>query len=215
MLERDAHVGEDAELYALGQLEELETAWLERHVRECAQCAARVGEAESTVLRLIESEAAGEAAVAPRKASWQPPRKRAYNPWMGAVAAAFALGLVPWVVSVTRHPGENVPPQFSAQTAMLDSHFLHAPFVAATADAPEAKVIYARNGGWYYVLAAGGSRPLDVVLIAQSGKRSYVALLPAVDQTRTAFVRAHGIFEAVELDDAGTPVATVKLVYPR
>ena len=51
------HVNEDAELYVLGALGDLESARVERHVRVCEECAARVGEASATILRLIESDA--------------------------------------------------------------------------------------------------------------------------------------------------------------
>ena len=52
---RDDHIGENAELYALGELDELEAARVERHARTCAACSSRLGDAEATVLQLVEA----------------------------------------------------------------------------------------------------------------------------------------------------------------
>lgn len=209
MFESGTHVGENAELYALGQLSEAERAHLESHVRECGECASRVGEAESTVLRLIETESAGNAIPLHRPGSWHTPRTRAYAPWIGAlaaIAAAFILGLlVPKGVS---------PPQPAVETAMLEGHFLHAAFVPDIAGAPAAKVIYARDGAWYYVLVAAASRPLHVVLVSGTARHDVASIAPG-SSTRSAFIRENGRFDAVEIDDDGAAVATAKLVYPR
>ena len=63
-MESDVHVGEAAELYALGALDEREQAGLEAHIAHCAQCLRRVGEAEETLLAL---ERGSKAVDVPRR----------------------------------------------------------------------------------------------------------------------------------------------------
>ncbi len=87
---RDVHIGENAELYALGSLGDLERAQVEAHVANCAECLRRVGEAEETVLGLER-----ETAEVPLPSDVRAPEFRSRRPvarwWMGAVAAAAAL----------------------------------------------------------------------------------------------------------------------------
>jgi hypothetical protein len=205
MFESAQHVGEDAELYALGQLDDVTRDRLERHVRVCAQCARRVGEAESTVLRLIEAQtppvpAALRPFYAPSSRTWR---------WAAAIAAAFVLGLFPWLAVTLR----SAPPatQQLAMTAMLHGHFLHADFVPDIAGAPEAKVIYARTGGWLYVLTAPGSERLSIVTVTR-GSRSAVASVAPAAQTRAAFVPLSGPIDEVLLLEGERQVAHANVV---
>ena len=52
----NAHIGENAELYALGVLDERTRALVDAHASNCEACAARLGEAERTIA-LIEEDA--------------------------------------------------------------------------------------------------------------------------------------------------------------
>lgn len=195
------HVGDDAELYALGALDETDAARVERHARECAACARRVGEAEATVLQLIPP-----ARVAPHGRA---PRFETRGPrvgWIAAVAAAFLIGLLPWGLG-RLHPAN---PSAQAETAMLAGHFAHAPFVARAPGAPRGKAIYALHGGWIYVIVTPGSDALAVALV-RGGSRRVVASLAPSSQTRSAFVPTAGRVDAVELLEGGRPVATASI----
>ncbi|HEY1976999.1 MAG TPA: zf-HC2 domain-containing protein [Candidatus Baltobacteraceae bacterium] len=210
MFERNAHVGEDAELYALGQLDASRRERLERHVRVCGECAHRVGEAEATVLRLIEGGASGASAGALR-----PFRARASSPtwkWAAAIAAAFVLGLLPWLGSM--RSARTPEPQQLAMTALLNGHFQHAPFVADAPDAPAAKVIYARTGEWIYVLAAPGTGALSIVTSAD-GKRATVATLPPAMQTRAAFVPLSARIDEVVLSSGTRQLAHARVAFAK
>jgi anti-sigma-K factor RskA len=50
------HIGDLAELYALGSLDEQERVTVERHVRACVECANRVREAEETMAFISDLE---------------------------------------------------------------------------------------------------------------------------------------------------------------
>lgn len=208
MFEPNAHVGEDAELYALGQLDADRHERFELHVRGCAECARRVGEAESTVLRLIEGDSRNVPVTLRRfRANGSAPAWR----WAAAIAAAFLLGLVPWLTTLrTASP----PVQQVAMTAMLHSHFQHTQFVADTAGAPAAKVIFGRTGGWIYVLAAPGPAPLSVVTVAGGVKTTAATLAPDT-RTRAAFVALQGGIDEVLLVDGTHQLAHANVVFAK
>lgn len=208
----DDHIGENAELYALGYLDELESRRVEQHVRTCDSCAKRLGEAEATVLRLIES---GDVVSEPpaeldRRVRFSHQPQRA---WIAAVAAAFLIGLLPWGITTMRQsevgPSSN---QQLAMNAMLAGHFLHAPAAALVPGAPQAKVIYPREGGWLYVLVGAASRPIDVVAITGS-QRKTIASIPPGPATRSAFVEIPQRVSSVQLLEGNTPVASARIVY--
>lgn len=208
MFEPNAHVGEDAELYALGELDAVLRDRVDRHVRACGECARRVGEAESAVLRLVERDA-NDLEPQPLR----PFRVRREAPvwrWAAAIAAAFVLGLIPWLVSLR---GAAPPAPQLAMTAMLHGHFLHAPFAARTGAAPSAKAIYARNGAWVYVLVAPANDALDVVAVS-NGKSSELGTIAPGTATRGAFFTQKVRPEILELVHDGTTVSSARLIYP-
>jgi hypothetical protein len=211
---RDDHIGESAELYALGELDEREAARVERHARACAQCASRLGEAEATVLHLVE--AGGVAAMVPegldRRIRFVQPAA-ATRSWISAVAAAFVLGLLPWGVTTTQPHRNGVSPQ-PALDAMLVGHFAHAPLLPLVAGAPPAKVLYAREGGWIYVLAGAGASSLDVATVA-AGRTNVVGALAPSASTHSAFVNIVGRVDTVELLENGKPISAARIAYPR
>lgn len=208
---RDDHVGESAELYALGELDDLESARVERHARTCEPCARRLGEAEETVLQLVESGEMPAQRPAPldRRIRFAQPASRT-PAWIAAVAAAFVIGLLPWGVTVTQRPAAGTSQ--AAIDAMLAGHFAHAPFAPLRAGVPSAKVVYAREGGWLYVLVAAGREPLDVATIA-TGHSTVVATLAPSGATRAAFIKVPDHPESVELLSAGVPIARAKIAY--
>ncbi|HKU82028.1 MAG TPA: hypothetical protein VJP76_07645, partial [Candidatus Tumulicola sp.] len=99
-----------------------------------------------------------------------------------------------------------------AETAMLDGHFAHAPFVARTSGAPRGKVIYALRGGWLYVLATPGRSQLDVALKTAGTARVVASMAPS-SLARSVFVRTAGRVESVDLLEHGRAVATASIVY--
>ena len=123
------HVGENAELYALGTLSELERARVDEHVRTCDPCAQRVGEAEETALRLID---AAKMPAIPLPAVGFASRAR-LPAWMAPAAAAFVAGFIVTGLWAQRDRAADDAARSTtqaAQRAMLAGHFAHAPFVA-------------------------------------------------------------------------------------
>jgi hypothetical protein len=204
------HVGEDAELYALGTLDDFERIRVARHARECGDCARRIADAEATVLRLIELGEQPPHALRPLVLPDRAPAPaRGNGRWIAAVAAAFLIGLLPWGIARVQQRGASGGDALAA-AAMLAGHFSHAPFVALAARAPKAKAIYPLEGGWLYIIAAPGSAALNVA-VTPPGERRTIATLPPSAETRTVFVRYPGRIDSVALLDGATPIAIARL----
>lgn len=149
------HIGELAELYALGVLDDAERTQVEAQAQTCAECAKRLGEAEMLIAGTVaEREPPAELDARMREA-FAP--RRAFAPrWGALVAAAFILGLLPGLIFATlerRQPSGFENDRDKAISALVNSHFVHAQFTALTPDAPKAKVIYGRGKTWRFFVA--------------------------------------------------------------
>jgi len=200
---RANHVGENAELYALGMLDASETRALEEHVRICSECERRLGEAEETVLAL-ERGTREVPLTRDERMSFATPRASRLPLW-AAIVAAFALGLLPSLWLSTQRPAPS--PHTLAAVAMIQSHFSHAQF--AGAGAPEAKVIYARDRSWLYVMVVGSHR-YDLYAIRGSAARMIGTTQPQ-QTTSEMFVTQPGDLDALQLREGATIVETAKV----
>ncbi len=110
--------------------------------------------------------------------------------WWLPVAAAAALIV-----------GMALPNLFarneSPTLAMIHSHFNHAQFSGL--NAPPAKVIYARDRSWYYVIVEGAHR-YGVVGVGNGGSVEIGTTQPK-GETSELFVRNGRPFDRVELRD--------------
>ncbi|MBV8147747.1 MAG: zf-HC2 domain-containing protein, partial [Candidatus Eremiobacteraeota bacterium] len=186
MKERGRHVGEEAELYALGMLDDRQRAAVEAHLAECTACSRRVGEAEETVLALERRSVATPIPFA-RRLPLKFERRRISAWWLApAAAAALIVGLL------LPRPASN---ENAALLAMINSHFSHAQFAGATG--PPAKVLYARDRSWYYVIVTGIHR-YDVYGI-HAGVASDLGTTSPGEGTNQLFVRTMTRFDRLEL----------------
>lgn len=185
-MEPDVHVGDAAELYALGALSEREQAELEAHIAECAACLRRVGEAEETLLALERGNKAIDSPRSPANVLPMARPRKAFAWWIpAAIAAAFVLG---WLVPrVAYQPGV-------ATLAMINSHFSHAQF---SGHGPAAKVIYARDRSWYYVIVSGRRR-FDVYGV-HGTQSTRLGTTAARGETSELFVQRQPAFGRIEL----------------
>lgn len=184
-MEFEAHVGELAELYAAGALDERERSIVLAHVSQCEDCLRRLGEAEETVLALERRFKTPDDAVAARipLTLFRSPNRLWYAV---AIAAALVVGfLIP-------HPQSH---QSSAMLAMIQSHFSHAQFGGP---GPAAKVLYARDRSWYYVIVQG-SHEYGVYGI-RNDRAEFLGTTRPGGLTSDLFVRSSR-FDAVELRD--------------
>jgi hypothetical protein len=150
------HIDQEAELYALGMLDDEERARVDDHLIACEPCTVLVGQAEAAVAALDDStqERRGE-----RRAAW----------WPVAVAAAFAvaaMGLLGQNVIMRSALGSDG----AILAMMVNSHFDHTQFQAPGGAEIPAKAIYERHGKWFEILA-DGTPAWHVVFVRPDGTR--------------------------------------------
>lgn len=195
------HIDDLAELYALGALNDVERAGVDRHAQSCAECAARVGQAERFVAGTIAEREPSPQLDCRMRAAFTTRRAPvlAWTAFAAAIAAAFILGLL-----------LQRPPAFQADhdralVAMAGSHFLHAQFTPLAPNAPKAKVIYGRNKPWRFFIAqthhAYVIRTQTGILLGQLHVSGNAAELFVPNSSARTFV----------LLDGPHPIATVTL----
>ncbi len=189
-----AHVSENAELYALGALNPHDAAEVERHLESCSECARRVAEAQDAIALMI----------VPQQPSFALERRisSAFSPagaprGTGAlIAAAFVLGLLPslWFFAGNHAAPPAQQAHDAAVLALVEGHFVHAPFTRLTPDAPRAKMIFGRQGSWRYLIAEPGrayavaikqgtrTTPLGRLQVNGKTAELFVAAAPSADQ---------------------------------
>jgi hypothetical protein len=202
----ELHIGELAELYVLGELDPSERDAVEAHIASCMQCLRRVGEAEETLLALERG-----ALVEPtpelldRRMRFAAKPVRRYATFALAAAAGLVLGIL------TMLPGYFRPqaPQ-AALVAMIHSHFNHAQFAAVgSANAPPAKVIYARDRSWLFIVADGSQRYAVYAINGSASTR--LGDLQPQGATSTLYVVHAPAANAVELREGSTIVERAAL----
>ena len=211
MNDNNIHLDEDAELYALGMLDDAQRARIESHLRDCEPCLQRVGRAEATVAAMTES-------LGGMRSSLEPAAVRRLAPvtvlrtW-GAMAAALIFAMSSAVLGTQNASlQDTMHGQRVVLRAMVRSHFAHAQF-ASTAGAPvEAKVVYERHGRWFSVLAVDPQPGTEVAFLRKDGTRM-VPLQPLVvhDGVASVMMRLNGEVAKLQLLDArGDVVASVR-----
>jgi hypothetical protein len=171
------HIDQEAELYALGMLEDDERARVDEHLLACEPCMVLVGQAEAAVAALVDSTQ-----------QRQPVRRTAW--WPLATAAAFAIAAAGLL-------GQNLSlhgaltSDGTVLATMVNSHFDHTQFQAPGGAEIPAKAIYERHGKWYEILADGtpawhvvfvrpdGTRDPATAEFARRGDASIVYLAPS------------------------------------
>jgi hypothetical protein len=183
------HIDQEAELYALGMLDEDERARVDEHLLTCEVCTARVGEAEAAVAALIDS-------TQQRK----PERRLAW--WPVGAAAAFAVaaaGLLAQNVALHGALGNDG----AILATMVNSHFDHTQFQAPGGAQLPAKAIYERHGKWYEILA-DGTPPWHVVFVRPDGSRQPAGAEFEHRGTASLVYVAQSLpVKTIDLEDAG------------
>ncbi|MGA3037826.1 MAG: zf-HC2 domain-containing protein [Vulcanimicrobiaceae bacterium] len=179
------HLGDELELYALGDLSPEERAEVEQHLATCDECIHALAAAEETLAQMTSLLPAYRA---PRRTTlrnmWTMPAARI------AIAAAFVVGLL---VAVGTLPFLTIKPGISsqdarAQIAMTHSHFEHVQLTPLIAGAPAVKVIYARDRAWMYAIADDGRPGYHLYLAAGSSPPQDLGELVAHDGSASLFV---------------------------
>jgi anti-sigma-K factor RskA len=179
------HLGDELELYALGDLSPEERANVEEHLATCDECVRELAAAEETLAHMTSLLPAYRA---PRRSTlrnlWTMPAARM------ALAAAFVVGLLVAAGTlpfITLHSG-TTDQDARAQIAMTHAHFEHVQLAPLITGAPAVKVIYARDRSWMYVIADDGRPGYHLYLTPGSGPRQDLGELVAHDGSASLFV---------------------------
>lgn len=224
------HLGELAELYALGALEPIERAQVEAHAADCIACARALGAAATTVAalddafvpqfeppeRLGSRIAAAAAAVVPLAQRREPMRTTWRVSAFYATAAALVLAAGIGGGALVEHSANvRQAAQDSAVLATIaTSHFNHVSFTSHAAGVPVSKVLYARDGAWFYVVIAGSNCNCRVVARSATGERD-LGKPDLHGDAATLFVRDVPRPTSLELvDPSGRTLADATLAYP-
>jgi len=218
------HLGEQAELYALGVLDPEERQSVERHIAGCATCTREVGRAEEAVAALDDATVpqvdppaelgrriAASALPAPSNVVAFKRSVGIGRQWALAASIALIVGLGSGVALDRGLGGSQAPSndELAIQT-IAASHFLHASFQPASAGVPVAKVLYARDRSWLYVIVDADVAGYRVVGRSEKGALDFGALRPG-KSTSTLFVRTTDRPRSLQIVDRGRIVASATL----
>jgi len=196
------HLGDDAELYALGLAGTDRVDEIEAHLAQCTECRERVVAAESVAASLSSAlpavPAGTPAASTTPSASEVPARPFPRRGWFAPLATAAAL-LFAVTTAIEGSAANTASTQIAAtNTALLAiaaSHFGHT--TLTTSSGVIAKAIYARDGAWCYVVADHAPPGAHVVAHRGGVARDLGAL--ANGAPATLFVRGAGKVDRVEI----------------
>ncbi|MGZ3528809.1 MAG: hypothetical protein ACXVAO_14070 [Vulcanimicrobiaceae bacterium] len=216
----NGHIDESAELYALGILDQTEIAALEHHASSCPACAQRLREAEATVTAIGELEPQQRAPRAlatrlerslsdrPTRAGWN------WQALLAGVAAAFILAVAPfgYVLNQNRSMHAVMSNDNRALARLAGGQFNHASFEPRTQGAPPAKVLYARNGSWYYVIVRN-PRPDMQVAYKHDGTMEMLGRVAMRGDMGTLYLPVDHKMDELALVERGAVIADAHLAY--
>jgi anti-sigma factor RsiW len=209
------HIGDDAELYALGALDATETAAVERHIATCAECATRVVDAQNVAASLasalpgVRPSASLDRRIRDVASPGAQTRTRFSSLWQYAIAAVFALAFLGAGFQAFRLHGQLADEDFALAT-VVHSHFNHVSMSPISGSQVAAKVLYARDGSWVYVIADRPGGELHVMSVGAAGGTDLGAL-HSIGQTASLLIRPAARIQSLVLQRDGVPVAAATL----
>ncbi|HEV2643877.1 MAG TPA: hypothetical protein VGT98_14270 [Candidatus Elarobacter sp.] len=215
------HIGENAELYALGVLSEHERRRTDDHVRQCIPCTELLGNAERIVAdiegampqrdpprrleeRILRSARAVEIRRQKRPVQFRP-----------ALAALVLLGILSSLLGFRSLQVDGQLRKTEAIVVALSSgEFGQLYLRAGGTTGPIAKAICEKDGKWIYLVVAKTSP--DLALYGErNGHREMLGRPVNEGESATLFVDRPGKFSALALVANGRGVAEAKTHYPQ
>jgi hypothetical protein len=211
------HLGEDAELYPLGILDDDAARNVERHVTWCSECAERVAQAQSVAASLAAALPVASPSPALERrlresirpqVSAAKPRASVFRFALAAVVALVFLGLG-WQTLVLQ---QRLKAEDIALVSMVHSHFNHVSMAPESANPVAAKILYARDGSWLYIIADKPGGSLHAIAETAMGIID-LGTLASSGQTASLLVHPRERIRSITLQRAGTNVASARLAY--
>jgi hypothetical protein len=206
------HIGELAELYALGALDERERTAIETHLDTCEPCTRLVGSAEGNVALMASLEPRRESPpdLNRRVDSALHAQHRAWR-FPAAIAAALVIGFAPslylWGQERAMHRAMYAT---DAAMARLASAPHRTATFGATAGGPAAQVMYAPDGSWYVVVVRNATKALDVVWM-HDGQRTMLGSASPIGDVSALYLPKSHRMDTLALVDGDRVVAQATL----
>ncbi|HEY1428947.1 MAG TPA: hypothetical protein VGF18_05200 [Candidatus Tumulicola sp.] len=212
------HIGDDAELYAVGALDEVAAAAVERHVLDCRACSLQLAQAREGALALagaLPPVSAQDDLLQRIQASVAATPQIDLSRWLTArvtkyaVAAALVFSLFEAGWQASRYH-RQMAAQDVALATLVHSHFEHVSMTSLTSPALAAKVLYARDGSWIYIIADRPGGDLRV-LGYTAGAPTRLGVLRGDGRTASLLLHPSKHIHRVVLEHGDAPVAEATL----
>ena len=210
----NAHLDDDAELYPLGLLDDAERSRVELQIASCDACAQRVRQAEAAALSLAAqlpdagpSSALGHRVSEIAYGAARPPAfERRFAVAAAAVVALCILALGWQTLSFRSHVSE----QSTIMAAIVHSHFEHVSMTPRSAQPVSAKILYARDRSWVYIVVDKPDGALSATAQTSAGEQQ-LGVLSSAGDTAWLFVRPRERIVRVTLERGSVAVASATL----
>ena len=219
------HVEELTALYALGSLDDLERARVDRHIAGCENCRLHLQYAEDAVTQLAQAQARPEqpapdslkSRLDESLAGASRPRLLTWHPFAAAIAAAVVLAFIPTWVAVDRNTALVAMRQDELALARLadaGTQINHAQFMSPKhpTEPMNAKVLYGPHGDWYYVVVMH-PRPGMQVAYVHGGRMEMLGSVAMHGDSGTLYLPVNHKMDELALLEGSTVVADAHLVY--
>ena len=153
------HLGELAALYALGALDERELRLADEHLERCDACRRLLAQAEADVTAMEAARVQFDPPARMVAPSPPQPSRRTPSAWLAAVAAVV-IALLPSAYLI--HENAEMHAAIDAQAGAFADIATSAHRVASFSGT-DARVMYANDGSWYYIVIRGARSGLNVV----------------------------------------------------
>ena len=187
------HISEDAALYALGLLDERESAAVDAHIVSCEACARLLAQACDDVAAMAEAQPQYEVPV--RVASIRRPR---WRPAFAALAAAIVFALLPGAYFYEQNQAMQATMVADAEAFARIASTPHrvTPFSGGTGS-----VMYAADGSWYCVVVRGAKKPMNVAWMHDGEQTMLGTAMPHGDVAILYLPRSHRMDQLALLED--------------
>lgn len=210
------HVGDLAELYALGALDDRERSAIDAHVRSCPACTELVGSAERDVALVASMEPRHpvppdltgriERMLRPPSSAWA---------GLAALAAALLVILLPsfyfWEQNRALH--DAMLAQSAAMERIAAMPHRTANF-RAIKGGPPAQVMYGPDGSWYVIVVRQSSKTLAVMWMHR-GERTMLGHATPHGNLATLYLPKSHRMDRLALVDGDRIVAEATLTWQR
>lgn len=208
------HLGDFAELYALGSLEPAERTNVERHASGCSPCAQHLARAERGVALMASLEPQHDAPAPLRARVMRTLRGQTRAPGRAlAIAAAIAVALLPsayfWQQNASMHVALSTDAQALTQLANAPHRSVN---FSPMTNGSMGCVMYGHDGSWYVILVEHASKTLNVAWMHDGRRTLLGTAVPHGEVALLYLPRSHRM-DRLALMDGEEVVAEAQLAY--